>query len=91
MVESRCGILCSKLGCDKLFNVNCKGCINISKPFWGECPVKKCCEERHLEHCGLCFEFPCSLLKSFAYDKEQGDNGARICQCEKWASEKVLS
>ena len=40
MVESRCGILCSKLGCDKLFNVNCKGCVNISKPFWGECPVK---------------------------------------------------
>lgn len=33
MVESRCGILCSKLGCKELFDVDCKGCVNIDKPF----------------------------------------------------------
>lgn len=44
MVESRCGILCSKLGCKEKFGVDCKWCVNIGKPFWGECPVKSCCE-----------------------------------------------
>lgn len=88
MVESRCGILCSKLGCKELFDVDCKGCVNIDKPFWGECKVKICCEEKNLEHCGLCSDFSCQLLKSFAYDKEQGDNGMRICQCEEWAKKE---
>lgn len=54
MVESRCGILCSKLGCKEKFGVDCKWCVNIGKPFWGECPVKSCCEGKNLEHCGLC-------------------------------------
>ena len=90
MVESRCGILCSKLGCKEKFGVDCKWCVNIGKPFWGECPVKSCCEGKNLEHCGLCYDFPCQLLKSFSYDKEHGDNGKRICQCEMWAkSERV--
>jgi hypothetical protein len=63
----------------------CAGCIAIAKPFWGDiCPVKACCEGRGLEHCGLCAEFPCDLLKRFSYDQEQGDDGKRIEQCKKW-------
>ena len=51
-MESRCGILCSK--CDWKKTEKCKGCSNIDKPFWGVCPVKSCCEEKKLEHCGEC-------------------------------------
>ncbi len=83
MIESRCGILCS--GCSYREEVNCQGCINIEKPFWGEsCPVKSCCESKNLEHCGACKTFPCDLLNKFSYDEEEGDNGLRILQCKKW-------
>ena len=85
MIESRCGILCSE--CEYREKVNCEGCVNISKPFWGDsCPVKDCCEGRGYAHCGQCLEFPCDLLNDFAYDKEQGDNGKRIETCRMWAS-----
>lgn len=84
-IESRCGIECSQ--CTFLKDNICIGCINITKPFWADaCPVKTCCENKHIECCGQCNEFPCELLKSFAYDKEQGDNGLRIENCKKWCS-----
>lgn len=83
MIESRCGILCSE--CEYKKQVNCKGCINIEKPFWDDsCPIKSCCESNDKEHCGQCNQFPCELLKTFAYDKEQGDDGKRIEQCKIW-------
>lgn len=84
MIESRCGIVCS--ACEYREKMSCKGCVNITKPFWGEqCPVKACCEGKKLENCGHCSNFPCQLLNKFAYDKEQGDNGKRIEQCRAWA------
>ncbi|HGH0496679.1 TPA: DUF3795 domain-containing protein [Clostridioides difficile] len=84
MIESRCGILCYECGYKE--KVNCKGCTEIEKPFWGEqCPVKSCCEDKNLTHCGLCDTFPCEMLNQFAYDKEQGDDGKRISQCKKWS------
>ncbi len=62
-----------------------KGCVHIDKPFWGDgCPVKTCCETREHEHCGQCGDFPCELLKQFAYDEAQGDGGRRIEQCRCW-------
>jgi hypothetical protein len=83
MIESRCGVLCSE--CHYREPLNCAGCIAIDKPVWGDsCPVKACCEARGLAHCGPCGEFPCALLMHFAYDPEQGDNGKRIAQCERW-------
>jgi hypothetical protein len=86
-IESRCGILCGE--CEYREKMNCAGCVNIEKPFWGDsCPVKNCCEGKKLEHCGKCDDFPCDLLKQFAYDKEHGDDGKRIEQCGKWAGEK---
>ena len=84
IIESRCGILCSQ--CNYRAEVNCKGCLNIVKPFWGDsCPVKSCCEDKELKHCGECDSFPCELLKQFAYDEDQGDDGLRIEQCRSWA------
>ena len=85
MIESRCGICCS--GCGYREQMDCRGCVSIHKPFWGEsCPVKSCCETREREHCGQCADFPCDLLHQFAYDKEQGDDGRRIEQCKKWGA-----
>lgn len=89
MSESRCGLLCSE--CSYREAMNCQGCTKISKPFWGEvCPVKACCEEKALEHCGLCQQFPCALLHQFAYDKDQGDNGKRIEQCRCWCQKETV-
>lgn len=83
MIESRCGLLCNK--CEYKEQVNCKGCLNIDKPFWGDvCPVKSCCESKEYEHCGMCLEFPCAILEQFSYDEKQGDNGQRIEQCKQW-------
>jgi hypothetical protein len=85
MIESRCGIECSK--CDYKDQMNCLGCVSIEKPFWDQkvgCPIKNCCESKEMEHCGYCSNFPCELLKSFAYDKEQGDDGKRIKKCQEW-------
>lgn len=87
MIESRCGILCSE--CEYREQMNCGGCVNIDKPFWGEaCPLKQCSEEKSCGHCGACPEFPCTVLNQFAYDKEQGDNGKRIEQCRIWNGEE---
>ena len=83
MIESRCGICCSK--CEFQNTMQCVGCLQITKPFWGEqCPVKNCVEEKKLTHCGECAQFPCTLAKSFAYDEKQGDQGERLRNCQKW-------
>ncbi len=83
MTESRCGILCGE--CTYREQMGCAGCVQIQKPFWGEsCPIKACCEGKKLAHCGQCGDFPCALLKQFAYDERQGDGGKRIEQCKRW-------
>jgi len=72
--------------------MNCAGCTNIDKPFWGDsCPVKSCCEGRKHEHCGQCPEFPCALLNEFAYDKEQGDDGLRTKTCRLWHVKQFMA
>lgn len=86
MIESRCGLLCSE--CNYREQMNCKGCIVIHKPFWGDaCPVKSCCEAKGHSFCGQCKDFPCKLLHKFAYEMEESDNGKRIEQCRKWRKE----
>lgn len=83
MVDSRCGIVCSE--CPAKLNSECDGCVKIENPFWGGCDVKNCCQCKDLEHCGLCADFPCEDLKRMSYDSDEGDDGKRIEQCEKWA------
>ena len=83
MLKSRCGLLCSE--CEYREKMGCAGCVNIEQPFWGDCSVKSCCEGRNHEHCGHCSEIPCDVLTAFAYDKEQGDDGVRIKNCQTWA------
>lgn len=89
MIQSRCGILCSELNCKEAYGFDCNGCVNVEKAPWGECEVKNCCEEKKLEQCGECNDFPCDMIKSFSYDEVHGDNGKRISQCEEWSKEKI--
>jgi hypothetical protein len=61
-----CGIYCG--GCNYL-DGTCKGCsAERGKVFWTKseeipwdvCPIWECCgEQKRLEHCGLCSDFPC--------------------------------
>jgi len=59
----------------------------MTAPFWGgECKVKSCCEEKALNHCGECSDFPCDMLANMG--KEQGfDPVIKIEQCRKWFNE----
>ncbi len=85
MYESRCGVCCNS--CDHKEEWGCKGCLNMDKPTWGECEVKKCCEEKKLDFCGECMEFPCEMLSNMG--KEYGyDPSIKIEQCRKWMNEK---
>lgn len=62
-----CGIYC---GACEYLNTMCAGCGYVEgKPFWakevpkGVCPLHDCCRnERGLEHCGLCGDFPCKTF-----------------------------
>ena len=83
MFESRCGVCCSQ--CERKETVNCQGCVAMDKPFWGgECAVKSCCESKALDHCGLCPDFPCTMLADMG--KELGyDPKPRLAQLKKWA------
>ncbi len=87
-MESRCGIICSKCSWQK--DKKCKGCAGIDNPFWGNCPVKTCCEEKKQEHCGECREFPCTQLQEFAYAEKEGDCGVRLDQCKIWMASKLM-
>lgn len=85
MIESRCGILCKE--CAYREEMHCQGCVKITNPFWGECPIKACVERKKLNHCGTCDTFPCAMAKQFAYDEKQGDDGKRLRQCIAWTEE----
>lgn len=85
MFESRCGICCEQ--CQRRQGVSCRGCVRMDKPFWGgECPVKSCCEEKRLDHCGVCPEFPCALVATMGAE-EGHDPAPRLESCRRWAEE----
>ena len=75
-----CGLYCGD--CDYLES-QCQGCSQVQgKPFWTAqlegniCPFYKCCiNQKQLEHCGLCPEFPCEPFTSLR-DPSQSDEEA---------------
>ncbi len=85
MFQSRCGVLCND--CERKEKVNCKGCLNMTAPFWGgKCEVKSCCEGKSLNYCGECDAFPCDMLSNMG--KDQGfDPAIKVEQCRKWNAE----
>ena len=62
-----CGVYCDECS---MLGKRCKGCGNVKgKPFWtveypnGICPIYNCCcNEKSLEHCGFCNDFPCKIF-----------------------------
>jgi len=54
----------------------CSGCeTHKGHPFWGECKLFACAKDHNIEHCGLCFDFPCDLFIN-QYDPEHGQKSA---------------
>ena len=89
MIESRCGLHCA--GCSFKESHGCKGCVETNGvPFYGECDIAVCCQDKGLSHCGECGVIPCKALYEYSYlDPEHGDNppGARVRTCRDWAAE----
>ncbi len=88
IIDSRCGLHCST--CDYKRICGCGGCIETNgHPFYGECSLAKCCQNKCIKYCGECAEFPCELLTKFSCDPEHGDTppGARIEECKKWCKQ----
>ncbi len=62
-----CGIYCGNCS---FLGEQCKGCGYVDgKPFWtaqipsGICPIHDCCSnQKKMEHCGLCGDFPCKIF-----------------------------
>lgn len=85
--QSRCGLLCNF--CDFKDSHNCTGCITSSgNPFYGECPIAVCCQDKGLEHCGLCSIMPCKKLEDYSCGEgEHCDNpkGSRLDILRMWA------
>ena len=74
-VFSICGIDCNL--CKYKEENGCKGCrVNEGEIFWGKCDIYTCCITKKILHCGLCADFPCSMLREWASDEnpERIDN-----------------
>lgn len=61
-----CGDFCGK--CPNYLQ-DCRGCIPQDH---GDCHFVRCCQEKGIEHCGLCVEFPCQKLNEFVPDDRPG-------------------
>jgi hypothetical protein len=60
------------------------------------CKIRACARIRELTHCGLCAEFPCSVLSAFAHDgvPHHGEtlgnlDGLRKVGASTWLAEQV--
>lgn len=49
-----CGLFCTNCGRFKVGK--CKGCAVA--PAFASCPIRACCGERNIPHCGQCADFP---------------------------------
>lgn len=88
MFDSFCGLKCS--ACEFKEKNNCGGCIaSEGKPFHGKCEVAECAKSKYKRFCGECEHFPCDILKRYSFDKEHGDNGARMEHCKELKAEMV--
>lgn len=87
-VCSRCGLDCN--ACENREKCDCPGCPELEEGNWaGDCEVKLCCEKKNFEHCGICPDFPCELLRNTAFDTEEGDDGERLITLKRWAEEST--
>ena len=104
-----CGIYCGECS---FLGQQCKGCGYIDgKPFWTShmptsiCPLHDCCRnQKELEHCGLCADFPCEVffelrdpnMSDEEFEKSLEDRKTAIKRrtvigTSKWLSERAAS
>lgn len=89
VISSRCGLDCTD--CKFKAANGCGGCIDTNgNPFYGECQLAICCQNKGHVHCGECYDFPCELLTSYVNDPVHGDDPehTRIDQCRLWAKKQ---
>jgi hypothetical protein len=81
-ITTYCGLDCDS--CEYKASSGCGGCVATKgKPFHGHCDVAECAVSKGKQFCGDCESFPCATLKSYSFDPEHGDNGARLDNCSK--------
>jgi len=61
--------------------MSCLSCTQGENPFWSECAVKICSENKGHDCCGECPDFPCKTLNDMSYIQ---DGERRIDQCSLW-------
>ncbi|MCW4051856.1 MAG: DUF3795 domain-containing protein [Candidatus Bathyarchaeota archaeon] len=55
---------------------SCSGCSSqAGHPFWGDCKLFACVEEKGVDHCGSCRDFPCELFVN-QFDPAHGRKSA---------------
>ncbi len=85
-VGSRCGLICH--ACSFKESHNCKGCIATNgNPFYGECAIAICCQDKGYNHCGECSDMPCEELNAYSCgDGEHCDSpkGSRLEMLKMW-------
>ena len=80
-----CGLYCGD--CEHLVD-KCRGCGSVAgKPFWAEqygvevCPLYGCSvNNKQLEHCGLCPDFPCETFNSLRDPSLSDEEAERALQ-----------
>lgn len=51
--------------CGLFHDGGCKGCRETGgKRSENECAIFKCCLEHNVHFCGICWEFPCELIRA---------------------------
>ena len=68
-LASPCGLFCGEC---LSFGKDCQGCIpSKGRPSWGKCQTYMCTQEKNVEHCGECIEFPCTRFLN-QYSRQLG-------------------
>jgi hypothetical protein len=63
--DSYCGIYCGACS-----TPGCKGCKIIDENHWSpNCKFIKCAQDKGIEACPLCSEYPCDDIMEFEHDK----------------------
>ncbi len=80
-IDSFCGKICDE--CEERNNKQCGGCMaSNGSPSLEACEIAECAKAKGKRFCGECEHIPCEIITRYAYDKERGDNGARIIRCK---------
>jgi hypothetical protein len=88
ILATPCGLFCGD--CEFLGNL-CRGCEQVQgKPFWTAqfkfefCPLYDCCfNQKQLEHCGMCNDFPCNTFNLLRDPSLSDEEAAKALQKRK--------